>query len=54
MSTFVYPDYGSGGKKTIYTEKIVWPLSGFWNLAINGQTFDKYLTDLQRISSIFG
>ena len=52
MSTFVYPDYGSGGKKTIYTEKIVWPLSGFWNLEINGQTFDKYLTDLQRISSI--
>jgi hypothetical protein len=47
---FDYPDYDSNGNYIMYNKILTWKLNGYWNLDIYSNEFDKYLSDLQKIS----
>lgn len=47
---FQIPAQNNAGQFYTNYEQVTWPKDGTWNLAINGQGFDNYLTQLQSLA----
>lgn len=52
-ATFQYPDYDVDGTYTLNNRTLTWPLGDAWNLDIQFNGFQNYLSNIQEVTEVF-